>query len=213
MLVALPIPFVESITTLTDYAIALESLVFAGLLWQKPDRHPAVQGWVVAFLGVAIAALLGGTWHSVLADWPQPIVRLLWQGMVLALGLASFGMLAGSVLSTVPWRWQAGAMLAIFTKSLVYLSGASACQTFDCAIADYFSAMLIVLLLHWHPARKKSSSARWIVGSVAVSAIAIAVVASGFSPGFLTHTDLYHLIQMVALYGFYRGARWPEIQP
>ena len=206
MLVALPLFFNESITTLTDYAIALESLIFAGLLWQKPDRHPAVQGWVVAFLGVAIAALLGGTWHVTSADWPEPIIRLLWQGMVLALGLASFGMLAGSVLSTVPWRWQAGAMLAVFIKSLVYLSGATACESFDCAIADYFSAMLIVLL-HWNPTRKKSSSARWIVGGVAVSAIAIGVEASGFSPGFLTHNDLYHLIQMVALYSFFRGVQ------
>jgi len=67
--------------------------------------------------------------------------------------------------------------------------------------------VLIVLLLHWNPARKKSSSARWIVGGVVVSAIAIAVVASGFSPGFLTHNDLYHLIQMVALYSFYRGVQ------
>jgi len=207
VLVALLLSFSEPITTLTDYAIALESLIFAGLLWQKPDRHPAVQGWVVAFLGVAIAAALGGTWHATSADWPEPIIRLLWQGMVLALGLASFGMLAGSVLSTVPRRWQAAAMLAIFVKSLVYLSGATACESFDCAIADYFSAMLIVLLLHWNPARKKSSSARWIVGGVAVSAIAIAVVASGFSPGFLTHNDLYHLIQMVALYSFYRGVK------
>ncbi len=203
----LPIPLVESITTLTDYAIALESLIFAGLLWQKSGRHPAVQGWIVAFLGVAIAAALGGTWHSVLADWPQPIVRFLWQGLLLSLGLASFGMLAGSVLSTVPRRWQAGAMLAIFIKSLVYLSGATACEYFDCAIADYFSAMLIVLLLHWKPAMQGVFSARWVVGGVVGSAIAIAVVASGFSPGFLTHTDLYHLIQMVALYSFYRGVQ------
>lgn len=207
MLVALPLFFSEPITTLTDYSIALQSLIFAGLLWQKPDRHPAVQGWVVAFLEVAIAALLGGTWHAVPADWPEPIIRLLWQGMVLALGLASFGMLAGSVLSTVPRRWQAAAMLAIFVKSLVYLSGATACESFDCAIADYFSAMLIVLVLHVRPLLQEVASARWIVGGVLVSAIAIAVVASGFSPGFLTHNDLYHLIQMVALYGFFRGVQ------
>ena len=207
MLVALLLFFSEPITTLTDYAIALESLIFAGLLWQKPDRHPAVQGWVVAFLGVAIAAALGGTWHVTSADWPEPIIRLLWQGMVLALGLASFGMLAGSVLSTVPWRWQAGAMLAVFIKSLVYLSGATACESFDCAIGDYFSAMLIVLLLHVRPLLQEVASARWIVGGVVVSAIAIGVEASGFSPGFLTHNDLYHLIQMVALYSFFRGVQ------
>ena len=207
MLVALPLFFSEPITTLTDYAIALESLIFAGLLWQKPDRHPAVQGWVVAFLGVAVAAALGGTWHAVPVDWPEPIIRLLWQGMVLALGLASFGMLAGSVLSTVPRRWQAVAMLAIFVKSLVYLSGATACKYFDCAIVDYFSAMLVVLVLHVRLLLQEVASARWIVGGVLVSAIAIAVVASGFSPGFLTHNDLYHLIQMVALYGFFRGVQ------
>jgi len=76
-------------------------------------------------------------------------------------------------LSTVPWRWQAGAMLAVFIKSLVYLSGATACESFDCAIADYFSAMLIVLLLHVRPLLQEVASARWIVGGVVVSAIAI----------------------------------------
>ncbi len=200
-------PLAELITTLTDYAIALQSLIFAGLLWQKPDRHPAVQGWIVAFLGVAIAALLGGTWHSSLGQLPEAVINSLWQGMILSLGLASFGMLAGAVQSTVPRRWQNWAMLAIFTKSLVYLSGASACQTFDCAIADYFSAMLIVLLLHIKPALNRVASARWIVGGVLVSAIAVGVEASGFSPGFLTHNDLYHLIQMVALYNFFRGVQ------
>lgn len=210
-------PLAEPITTLTDYGIALESLIFARMLWQQPSRPLSFQGWVVAFLGVAMAALLGGTWHSIPDQWPDPLANILWQGIILSLGLASFGMLTGSVLSTVPQRWQMWARLAIFTKSLVYLIGASACQTFDCAIADYGSAMLIVLLLHIKPALqpdlKRALSARWIIAGVLVSAIAIAVVASGFSPGFLTHNDLYHLIQMVALYSFYRGVQLFGDQP
>lgn len=203
----MPLSLVEPITTLTDYAIALESLIFGRLLWQKSSRHPAVQGWIVAFVGVAIAAVLGGTWHSIPDHWPALVSRFFWQGMVLSLGLASFGMLAGSVLSTIPQRWQIWAMLAVFSKSLVYLSSAVTCQYFDCAIIDYFSAMLIVLLLQLKPALKQVVSARWIAGGVVVSAIAIGVEATRFSPGFLSHNDLYHLIQMVALYSFYRGAR------
>ncbi len=210
-------PLAEPITTLTDYAIALESLLFARALWQQPSR-PSLQGWVVAFLGVAMAALLGGTWHSIPDSWPQQSANVLWQGTLLSLGVASFGMLFGTVQSTVPRRWRTCAMLAIFTKSLVYLSRVTACQTFDCAIADYFSAMLIVLLLHIKPALQpdlnRGLSARWIIGGVLVSAIAAGVEASGFSPtfliSFLTHNDLYHLIQMVALYGFYRGSGLPE---
>jgi acyl-coenzyme A thioesterase PaaI-like protein len=93
-------------------------------------------------------------------------------------------------------------------KSWVYLSQSIVHHHFIYAIADYLAAMIVVLLLEVKVMGQKQGlqSGQWIVAGIAVSALAIGVQAVQLTIAVLTPNDLYHLVQMIALYLFYRGA-------
>jgi hypothetical protein len=76
---------------------------------------------------------------------------------------------------------------------------------FVIAIVDYGLAML-----SWAGAALYASRPwrGWILTAVALSATAVWVQQSGFSwSTYLNHNDLFHLIQALALIGFFRAAK------
>ena len=78
----------EPVTMLTDYALAAVSVVL-GVRLIRFARF-----WALAFLALALAAFLGGTWHGF---WQND---LLWKATTLSVGVASFGMVVGSAYLT-----------------------------------------------------------------------------------------------------------------
>jgi hypothetical protein len=196
----------EPVTTLTDYAIAGEALIFAGLLLKSKSYFP-VLCWAAAFGGVAIAAFCGGTYHGfnllpMAAKWG------LWRGMTYGLSFASGCMLAAAV-SELP-RWvRAWGWGAIALKTGLYLIWTAFNPNFVYIVMDYLSAMLLVLWLQVRLNRQgnQQNSSAWIVAGVLGSLAAAGVQGIGLNgTPFFNQNDLYHLVQMLALYFFYRGA-------
>jgi Flp pilus assembly pilin Flp len=196
----------EPITTLTDYALAAESFIFAALLWQSlpPKNYPTPYLWIAAFISVAIAATCGGTYHgftlSPLAQWT------LWRILTAALSITSACLLAVTVyeLPPSPRTWGLG---AIALKSTLYLSWTTFNPHFVYILLDYLSAMLLLLAIQIKIAAHSKTSSLWIIAGVLASLIA--AVVQGLSLNLtehFNHNDLYHLIQMVALFLFYKGA-------
>lgn len=200
----------EPITMLTDYAIAVEGFIFACSLFRKGSlqKRLAISLWSVAFGWVGLAAALGGTCHGFTFYLTDAIVKLLWYGMLYSLSFASFFMLAATVISTLPWRFQGWFLAGAAIKSWIYLSQAMIHHHFTYAIADYLSAMIVVLLLETGAMYHKQNlkSAKWIVAGIMVSGIAISIQAVQLTIAAFTPNDLYHLVQIVALYLLYRGA-------
>lgn len=199
----------EPITMLTDYAIALETLIFAVVLWQSGrQKQVSVRCWAVALGAVGVAAFLGGTCHGFVVPLGRAWTLTLWRLMFYWLSLASFLMLAATVISTLPRRSQRWFLIIAGAKSMLYLAWAANDRHFSYAIADYLSAMVIVLFLQvWALYQRRNlESACWIIAGIVLSGVAVAVQASPLAIGLFTSTDLYHLIQMMALYLFYRGA-------
>ncbi|HEY9640878.1 MAG TPA: hypothetical protein V6C57_10370 [Coleofasciculaceae cyanobacterium] len=207
-------PITEPMTMLTDYAIAAETAYFSVVLLRVGHyrQQVSMQLWSAAFCCVAIAALLGGTCHGFLLGLENATVLLLWHLMLNLLGLASCFMLLSSCKSVLPRRWQLWAWLLVGSKSFIYLSWMAVRpntqDAFAYGVIDYFSAMLLVLILQAGAAvYSNSKGAIWIIFGIVTSGVAIALQASSLSLfQHFNHNDLYHLVQMVALYGFYRGA-------
>ncbi|MBI4781377.1 MAG: hypothetical protein HY785_08615 [Oscillatoriophycideae cyanobacterium NC_groundwater_1537_Pr4_S-0.65um_50_18] len=207
----------EPLTMLTDYAIALQSSGFGILLFRLGRRRQqmAIQLWAIAFGSVAIAALLGGSCHGFALLIEFSTLLLLWKLMLFALSLAGNFMLFAAIKSRLPRRWQAWAGGLVGVKLLAYLSwivlNPSPEDAFVYGVVDYLSAMLLVLLLELRvalPARSRSCGSGWIIAGILISGVAIAVQTSGLVLfRYLSSNDLYHLVQMIALYGFYRGAK------
>jgi hypothetical protein len=200
----------EPTTTLTDYAIALESafLAVAVLRENASSFQKSRLCWAIAFGGVAIAATAGGTCHGFAPILTLSLLNRLWSLVGYAIGCASFLMLLGTIFSTVAgWaRWFF--LVVVSGKATVYFSQVGQYQQFVPMAIDYLSAMLVVLPLQLFQFRHQRESAIGIVSGICVSGIAIAIQAMQISiASHLNHNDLYHLVQMVALYLLYRGAR------
>lgn len=200
----------EPTTTLTDYAIAIESIVFAGVLLRAAVAQKQVSkgAWAIAFGCVAVAAVAGGTYHGFRTGIDRPTVIALWRIVIYALSVASLCMLVGTIISSLPRYWQRWWLLAVGIKSVIYWHWVGTARFFSYAVIDYFSAMLIVLLLQIRAMsyQENPTASRWIVAGILVSAIAVAVQAARISLAeHFNHNDLYHVIQMVALYLLFRG--------
>jgi hypothetical protein len=180
----------EPATLVTDYLLGLLSIWLAF----KVVRVSPL--WALGFVALALAAFLGGTWHGLVPS------DALWKATVVAAGVASFGMLAGSILaaSTGTARVLLLALAAI--KLLAYLAWILGHGEFIWVIVDTGVALAIIAALYlWR-------FNGWMLAGVAVSALAGAVQASGFAlHRHFNHNDLYHVIQIAALLFFYRGVR------
>lgn len=150
--------------------------------------------WALAFLALALAAFLGGTWHGLLRS------DLLWKATLLAVGVASFGMVAGSAQRATRGLVRSGLTIFAALKLLVYASWMLFHNDFIWVIVDTGSALAIVGALHlWR-------FNGWMLAGVGASLAAALVQASGFAlHRHFNHNDLYHVVQIAAMLLFYRG--------
>ncbi|MBD0335423.1 MAG: hypothetical protein ICV62_08040 [Cyanobacteria bacterium Co-bin13] len=194
----------EPITTLTDYAIALETALFALSLlrFSRIERF-----WAAAFLCVSLASLLGGTYHGFAAQMSYPVQRGLWAVLTYAMGTCSFLILVATAQATVKPRVQRWITLLAAAKLLTYLYAITQRLDFACVVADYLLALFLILGLHlgWGLPQRQTGS-RWILAGVGVSALAVGVLAlPSTGVGAWRTVDLYHIVQMAALGCFFLG--------
>src|SRR5688572_14369163 len=180
----------EPVTMLTDYALGAVS-AWLGMRLFKFSKY-----WAGAFLALALGAFLGGTWHGFVQN------DLLWKATVLSVGVASFGMLAGSAIATVSGIARNLVLTIAVAKLLVYSAWMLRRDDFIFVVLDTGIAFAAVAILHlWR-------FSGWILAGVAVSVAAALVQASGFAlHRHFNHNDLYHVIQIAAMVLLYRGAR------
>ncbi len=78
---------------------------------------------------------------------------------------------------------------------------------FATAVAQYGTAMSIVLVVNLVLSAKRRPGAWWIVVGVLVSFLGAGIQQAGFAPHpSFNHNDLYHVVQMAGLWCLYRGA-------
>ncbi len=138
-----------------------------------------VRLWAIAFFFTACGSFFGGTYHGFGGE-------AIWKATVYSIGLASLFLL-------LPFLRVIA--IVIF---LVYGAWMTVHDDFVWVIADYgvtlllLSAVMIV---------RRSPMSRWVLGSVGVSVIAAIVQQAPIA----YHNDVYHMIQLVALWLLYRG--------
>ncbi|HKR65676.1 MAG TPA: hypothetical protein VJZ00_18235 [Thermoanaerobaculia bacterium] len=170
----------EPMTLATDYLICVIAIVFGVRLWR------VFRPWSLAFFFTAAGSLFGGTFHGFGGF-------AMWKATIFSIALASFFLLSGCgrVLTSIG-----------IVKLVATMSWMIAHDDFQWVILDYGISLLLVGI--W--IRVRPRSAPWVWGSIAVSVLAALVQHLGFSPHpHFNHNDLYHVIQIVALWLLYRG--------
>ena len=187
----------EPMTMITDYVLAAVTGFFCYLILNNFQQQKSKILWATAFAALAVAAFLGGTHHGF-------AVEALWKPTVLVAGVASFGMLAGSACATTGGIVRKLILAIAAAKLLAYWAWLLRDDRFIVVVVDTASAMLAVAVLHALFFRNDFS--KWILGGVALSLVAAGVQASGFAlHRHFNHNDLYHVIQIAAMFFYFRG--------
>jgi hypothetical protein len=199
----------EPMTMLTDYALAGVTGWLAWLLFRGREGYRARALWALAFAALALAAALGGTWHGFSPAFAALAVFLVWKVTVLAVGIGSFGMLAGSAIATTTGSVRKSLIAISVVKLAIYSGWMVWHSEYIYVIADTGTALVLVAALHlWSSTHDRHHASHWILGGVGVSVLAAGVQASGFAlHRHFNHNDLYHIIQIAAMMLFYVGAR------
>lgn len=193
----------------TDYVLAAVAAVAGGRLLARSDSSVPARFWGLAFAALALAATLGGTWHGFAGVLPEGVLARLWRATVLAAGVTSFGLLAGSAFAVTSGALRKTLVSIAAMKLLAYTVWMAKHDDFLYVVADSGSALGAVGLLHLVSVlREADVASRWALAGMAVSLVAAAVQSLRLSPHPLfNHNDLYHLVQTVAVVLFYRAAR------
>ena len=202
----------EPAVTLTDYALAIECVAFVLLLMRGDAGDRTLRFWfVVFFASAAAASLLGGTVHGFFPDTANETRQILWKATLLAILVTS---LAG---------WNIGATILFSGRGATVVRGLAIVQLvllalivlfvrpeFLMAIVAYVPATLFLLIALIAAYRsRRLPPLRWGIIGLGLTFVAAAVQRLHLSvhPYYFNHNALYHVIQGVALWMIFLGAR------
>ena len=199
----------EPTTVVTNIAIAVAAFFFTMRLGYTASAEgmKAAGALAGAFMGTAIASVLGAVAHGIDPLVDRPLRARMWRASLHAMTLIG----VGTIMSVAFFAARGPARIAILVfAGLKFLWSNVAIARrpeFRVAAADYGGALAVLLagaVYSW--IRWSEPGASWLVGGVLLSLVAGIVQARrlGLHRHF-NHNDLFHLIQLLALYLFYRG--------
>ena len=193
-------------TVLTDYGLAAVAGTLGARLWARAEGQTARRLWGVCFAAVAVAAVAGGSWHGWAPRMTRPAAEALWLVTYVFIGLGNVAMLAGAAWAAARGGLRTALIGAVVLRFVLWFAFIVRDPAFRYVVYDYAGTLLGLLALAALLARRDRAAASWIAAGVAVSLIGAVIQRARLapSPGF-NHNDLFHVVQAVGLYLYYRG--------
>ena len=196
----------EPATLLTDCLLA----GLAGwLAWRLHRRRPAASRaalwWSRALALTAVSALVGGSYHGFAPNFSPAVAGRWWMATLVIICLLSAAMAMSLLHVLVPPARQRPWTGVIAFKLAAFGGAAVAHPAFVVAIIDYGLTMLA-----WAAAALivRRPWCGWMLAAIALSVVAALVQQMNWAPSpRFNHNDLYHVIQALALVGFYQAGR------
>jgi hypothetical protein len=208
----------EPDVTLTDYAVALESAILAGLLPRRGAARPDLRRlFVLFFASAGLGALAGGTVHGFFPDDDSLAAAVLWRVTLLALGVTAFTswsigarlVFAGTAARVV--QTLAALELAAYAVVVIVFD-----HRFLVAIANYAPAVAF-LALSFLVVYRRQGGGPLLAGLAGLLLTAAAAVVQrrriALHPAYFDHNALYHVIQMVAFVLIWLAGRYVITAP
>ncbi len=202
----------EPDVTLTDYGLAIECMVLAGLIYAYGAPGNPLRFWFIAFfVALGVAALIGGTFHGFFGNQSSLGPTVLWPATLVAVGVAALALWsigATLIFSERVANWVSWGALLVFAVYvlLILFSG----RAFWIAIINYMPAATFLLVAFLVVYLRTGMNYLLVgVGGIVLTFIAGTVQHTGISIHlrYFNHNALYHLIQAVALFLIYWTAR------
>jgi hypothetical protein len=167
-----------------------------------------VRFWAGALIFTGVAAATGGTFHGFRMMMPPWVEAATWKATMVAVGLASLCFASATIFTAFSHGVRKVLLTIVAAKLVVYLVWLLiGDDDFRYAIYEYSPTMVAVLGVQLYLWLKRTNpAAPWIVAGIVISFLAAFV--QMFGVGFHKHfnqNDIYHVVQIVGLYFFYRG--------
>ena len=199
----------EPMTVATNAVLAVLAFTFAvRLAYQSSAEGSAARGCLAAaMVATGLAAIIGALAHGTDPASHAALRERFWRGALYTTGFIG----AATVASVAFFAARGSTRLAILAfagiKLVVFMYRVARQPEFRIAAADYGGALAILLAgAAYEMFRRGSPGMAWLIAGVLVSLVAGIVQARRLAlHRHFNHNDLYHVIQMAALYAFYRG--------
>ena len=201
----------EPATLVTDWVLAACAATWAAWLVSDGAGRGAsgvpTLVWGVAFAAAAVAAFVGGVVHGFQRRMGERRARPLWRATLHFAALANAALLAATVLVFPSPAVRAVGLGAVSLKLLVASAFLARDPRFPIVLVDTGVTLAAALALQgtawWTDGAR---SAPWVVAGLGLSMVAGAVQALRLAPHErFNHNDLYHVVQVGALWLLYRG--------
>lgn len=225
----------EPVTTLTDIILALISFYFGHMLFyvhsktnKTSNNKRFTQFWAIAFLFLGASSFLGALSHGFpYLEIQFPILGKAWPLTVMCMGIMSFYLLLALALEYFS-RWRTlifflayFKMMAFFLLMIGYPQkyfGDLKDVSFSLVIYDYAPILILLLIMNTvdfikserNSARK--TAAKTMMLGLLLSIAGTMIQVSGFSLAKnFNHNDIYHVIQMGAIYLMYKAVTLKKV--
>jgi Family of unknown function (DUF6962) len=194
----------EPTTLLTDYLLATECLTLGVLLYKRSENERPILLWSISFFAIGLAAAAGGTYHGFVQSLDVPISSALWKITLYSIGISTFCMLFGMILAALKGKIRTAFLILAAIQFLAFAVLITRSYEYKYVIHDYVPAMAVILALCIY--RLNKPYAIWIIAGILISFAAAGIQLSGLTlHKNFNHNDLYHVVQMIAMYLLYRG--------
>jgi hypothetical protein len=197
----------EPMTVLTDVLLAAAA-VFAGVRIYGVSEAPVHLYFSLSFFLIALGTLAGATIHAIrhtsLVRW----VPQLWRITGIAVGTSVMAMLAATFYIILPADYADTLRWTVLGLTMIYAGYIWRDYRFRNVMIFYSIFMAFILgAMALNYVSTGSPGAKLIVVGILISFGAAGVQRSGFKLArHFNHNDIYHVIQLVGLYFFYKGA-------
>ena len=198
-------------TMLTDYLLGVWTLYLAFKLIREGIgiSQRSILLWGLSFFATGIAAIIGGTSHGFALYFGTVTREVIWTATLYSIGFTSLFLLSAVIIATIKNPLRNWLIAFTVVKFILFAVWIFSHPEFKYVIYDYVPAMIAVLILQVYVKYSRGDrSATWIISGILVSFGAAAVQQSGYMlHEHFNHNDLYHVIQMGAVFLLYKGGR------
>ncbi len=196
----------EPTTTLTDYLLALAGFGWGALLLRESAIPSRLFG--LALLATGCAAALGGTYHGFRPRWTAELGAAVWLATYASIGLGNLLLLAGAILAWAPGLYQVSLLGLAGFRLGVYLILLASQRDLGPVVYDVAGTLAALAALAVLGRGVRPAPVPMTLLAVCVSLLGGILHQSGLRlHEHFNHNDLFHMVQIAALYCFYRAGK------
>ena len=199
----------EPTTVLTNVVLAGVAFVLGARLGYGAAAEGSASGSFIALglLATSVAAAFGAAAHGIDRRTDREQHDRCWRVALYVTGFIGAGSMASVACFTARGSIRNAILIVSGLKLLAYFVRVARRPDFRVAAADYGAALAVLLVGSLYAmVRWRLPGTGWMVAGVGVSLVAGLVQVRRIAPHrWFNHNDLYHVVQIAALYLFYRG--------